>query len=135
MSVISPRSFPRTAPRWPKYQRGMGKWGWLFVTAFSIMAFTTALKVGPHYIDFEIVKSTLERLPADVHSNKMSRDSIREHFDKQFRIETITFKARDIVEIERDRERTSISVNYEVREPLFYNADVVLVFSEQRVFE
>ncbi len=113
----------------------MSKWGWLFVIVFSITAFTTALSVGPHYIDFEIVKSTLARLPADVHSNKMSRDRIREHFDKQFRIETISFHARDIIEIERDRDRTIVSVNYEVREPLFYNADVVLVFNEQRVFE
>ena len=114
-------------------QGGMSKWGWLFVIGILVLASSTALRVGPHYIDFRIVQATMDRLPpSQVHG--MSRGKINEHFTKQLRVENFTLKVKDIMKIERDRDQTEIIVHYEVREPLLYNADIVLTFSEQRSY-
>lgn len=124
----------RNKPSFRNKQGGMSKWGWLFVIGVLVLASSTALRVGPHYIDFRIVQATMDRLPENqVHS--MARGKIVEHFAKQLRVENFTLKVKDIMTIERDRDHTEINVHYEVREPLLYNADIVLTFSEQRSYQ
>ena len=116
-------------------QTGMGKWGWLFTIILLVAAGTTALRIGPHYIDFEMVRGTFDNLPAERVHGDMSRNDIREHFVKQFRVEGFQMNVRDIVKIDRNREETKVTVGYEIREPLVYNADVVLTFLEERTFQ
>ncbi len=95
---------------------------------------TAVLRLGPHYIDYRIVRSVVERLPvSEVH--KMPRTKIVEHFTKQFRVENFRIPLKEMMSIDRDREKTVIDINYEVREHLFYNIDVVLTFSEQHSYE
>ena len=112
---------------------GMSKLA-LLIIIFSLVVFgTSALKLGPHYIDFQVIQGILERLPEGA-THKMSRKEIGEHFSKQFRVETFSVEARDIVVVERTRDQTTIRLDYEIREPLFYNIDVVLTFEDSRTF-
>ena len=67
-------------------QGGMSKWGWLFVIGMLVLASSTALRVGPHYIDFRIVQATMNRLD-DNQVHGMSLGKINEHFAKQLRVE------------------------------------------------
>ena len=127
-SVTAIRNFPNR-------QRGMGKWGWLFFIIVTVFAGSAALRLGPHYIDFRVVQGVIDRLPESRVHDQMTRGEIREHFEKQFRIENFRMKARDIVKVERTREQTVVDVTYEIREHLVYNIDVVLSFSEQRTYE
>lgn len=115
-------------------QTGMSKWGWLAVIVLIVSAATTVLRVGPHYIDYRIVQSVLDRLPINEVHTDMSKNEIMEHFSKQFRIENFKIPVKDMLKIERDRAQTVININYEIREHLFYNIDVVLVFGEQRTY-
>jgi hypothetical protein len=119
----------------PQRQRGMSKWGWLIAIALAVGAVTTALKLGPHYVDFRMVQGVLERLPAGQVHKSMSRKQIQDHFAKQFRVESFRIPLKDVLKINRDREQTQLDINYEVREHLFYNIDVVLSFSEQRTYQ
>ena len=119
---------------WRSAQRGMSTWGWLFFAGMIAVGASAALRIGPHYIDFRIVQSVMDRLPeSEVHD--MSRAKIREHFSKQFRVENFRIAVRDMMKIERDRDQTVLVVDYEIREHLFYNVDFVLVFSEQRTYK
>jgi len=118
----------------PLRQKGMSKWGWLLVIIAIISTVTTALRIGPHYIDFKIVQGVLANLSErDVHKN-MSRRQIEDHFKKQFRIESFRLSPKEVMKVNRDREETIINIDYEIREHLFYNVDVVLAFSDQRSF-
>ena len=118
----------------PSHQRGMGMWGGLMVALIIIILAMGAMRIGPHYMDFEMVKGVMDRLPAaEVHS--MKRDQIRERFAKQFRVEGFKVPLKEMLDIERTREQTLLNINYEVREHLFSNVYVVLVFSEQREFK
>lgn len=119
----------------PRGQQGMSKWGWLITIIAIISIITTALRIGPHYIDFRIVQGVMDKLPVgEVHQN-MSRRQIETHFSKQFRIESFGLPLKDVMTIERDRDETIINIDYEIREHLFYNVDVVLAFSDQRTFK
>ena len=118
----------------PQSQRGLSKWGWLIVLVLGAGLMTTVLRLGPHYIDYRIVGGVVERLDASQVHN-MSRDKIREHFSKQFRIENFRVPLKEMLTIDRNRERTIIDINYEVREHLFYNIDVVLTFGEKHTFK
>ena len=119
---------------WPHRQQGMGKWAWLFFLAMMVLIGTAVLRLGPHYIDFRVVQSVADRLPAGQVHSEWTRTEINEHFNKQFRIESFRIPVKDVLKIDRSREETIVDINYEVREHLFYNIDVVLVFSDRRTF-
>ena len=115
-------------------QRGMSMWGYLLVVMLIITGIILALRIGPHYIDFAMVKGTLDRIPAE-RAHEMPKAEIRDHFARQFRVEGFRMPVKEILKIERSRKQTVLDFNYEVREHLFYNVDIVLVFSEQRTYE
>lgn len=118
----------------PARQQGLSTWGWLFVAVVVASVVVSALRLGPHYIDFRIVQSVSDRLPVNEVHKEMSRAQILEHYKKQFRIENFRVPLKEMMTIERDREQTTVDINYEIREHLFYNVDVVLVFSDQRTY-
>ncbi|MCR9258547.1 MAG: DUF4845 domain-containing protein [Pseudomonadaceae bacterium] len=118
----------------PRKQHGMTMWGWLFVAIVVGTVITSLLRLGPHYIDFRIVQSVSDRLPVDEVHKEMSRAKILEHYKKQFRIEGFRIPLKEMMTVERNREQTTVDINYEVREHLFFNIDVVLKFSEQRTY-
>ena len=115
-------------------QQGLSKWGWLIFIGLMAAAATGALRLGPHYVDFRMVQGVLDRLPANEVHDQMSRAQINDHFKKQFRVESFRLPLKEILTVERSREATTVIIDYEVREHLFYNVDVVLVFSEQRTY-
>lgn len=94
-----------------------------------------SLRLIPHYIDFETVKSVMEDLPGpQVH--EMDKSAIRESLEKRFKINNLrTFKVRDVVKIERTSKSTVVNVAYEVREPLMFNIDVVLSFQDEYIYQ
>ena len=105
------------------------------IAVIGVFVVSSAIRLVPHYLDFEVVKRVADRLPKkEVHGN-MSKNEIFEHFSKQFRVENFQTPVKEMMQIRRDQYNTVIEVNYEVREHLFHNIDVVLVFNETREFE
>lgn len=123
------RPITRSASR--QRQRGLSMIGWLAVLVLIASGITLTLKLLPHYIDYRTIQSVLGGLPAnEVHS--MSRPALLESIDKRFTINNLRdFRIRDIIEIERSRDATALVVNYERREHLFFNIDVVIKFNDR----
>ena len=132
---ISPPLGHRQQPRLGQRQHGLGMWGWLFVLVVLASALTLSLKLGPHYIDFRIAQGILDNLPAEEVHKQMSRVDIYDHFQKQMRIESIYRPAKELVEIDRNRERTIVRLSYEQREHLVANVDAILTFADERTYE
>ena len=118
-----------------QYQRGLSTWGWLFAVILGAFVVISILNIGPHYVDFRVVQGITDKLPEKTLHQEMSKNQIYEHFKKQFRIENFPLKPRDMMTIERSTDETVLNIDYEIREPLVFNIDVVLKFSEQRTFE
>ena len=115
----------------PHRQQGMSKWGWLFTAIAVGFVITSALRLGPHYIDYRLIQGVAQDLHGQNMHTKMSRRQIEEHFQKQLRINNFRIPIKELLSVDRDSEQTLVNINYEIREHLFYNIDVVLVFSDQ----
>lgn len=115
----------------PRRQRGMAMIQWLVLILIVGGTATMAIRTVPHYIDFYTMVSVVEALPKDrVHV--MSKQKIRESLKKRFKINNIReFDLTKIVAIERKRGVTAVTLEYEIREHLFYNVDVVLSFNQR----
>jgi len=111
-------------------QSGMSAIG-LVASIAAVVAFVVlTLRLAPHYIDFRTLQAVMDGLPgAQVH--EMDRRTIQDTLQKRFKINNLrSFRARDVITIDRSKTDTKILVDYEIREPLLGNADIVLVFSE-----
>ncbi len=115
----------------PRRQRGMAMIQWLILILIVGGMATMAVRTVPHYIDFYTMVSVVEALPKnEVHV--MSKQKIRESLKKRFKINNIReFDLTKIVAIERKRGATALTLEYEIREHLFYNVDVVLSFNKR----
>ena len=100
-----------------------------------VAVITLLLKLGPHYIDWQTMRTVFGDLPASqVHT--MSKSDIYESPQKRLRVHSLReFDLKDIVTIERQKTGTVITVEYERREPIVANVDAVLTFSEQYQFK
>ena len=115
----------------PRRQRGMAMIQWLILILIVGGTATMAIRTVPHYIDFYTMVSVVEALPKNgVHV--MSKQKIRDSLKKRFKINNIReFDLTKIVAIERKRGATAVTLEYEIREHLFYNVDVVLSFNKR----
>jgi hypothetical protein len=111
-------------------QDGMSGLGMVSTVAIVIVFVVLTLRLAPHYIDFQTLRAVMDDLPGpQVH--EMEKRAILETLEKRFKINNLrSFTARDVVTIDRNKGGTTISVDYEIREPLLFNADIVLVFKE-----
>jgi hypothetical protein len=113
-----------------KKQAGMTILGWLLIILGAATTAVLAMRLIPHYIDYRTVITVVDALPqSQVH--KMSKGSIRDNLKKRFRINNVrSLDYKEIIRIERDRSKTLLVVDYEVREAAVGNADIVLRFNE-----
>ena len=112
-------------------QRGMSFSGWLLVLAGLIGAITLGLKMVPHYVENRAIESVILSMePAFVRTK--SKKDVHALIDKRLRINNVReYRSADIVNIKRIKDRASLVLDYEVRENVVANADVVLVFQKE----
>lgn len=111
-------------------QRGASALAILIGLSALVACLTLVLKLGPHYIDWQTMKSVFDGLPRNVHT--MSKDEIRDTLQKRFRVNSLrSFDLKEIVTIERQKTGTALIVHYEVREPIVGNVDAVLTFGDR----
>lgn len=112
----------------PGKQRGVSKLGLLIVGIFVVLFLTVGLKVGPLYMDNNVLTTLADDLVEDGTVNRLEIDEIRQRFADALRLNSIyDFNLSDI-EIRRGGGRTTIRIAYERRLPLLANLDIVAVF-------
>ncbi|WP_226702597.1 DUF4845 domain-containing protein [Microbulbifer elongatus] len=112
-------------------QRGMSYWGWLFVIAVFGFGLTIVSKMGPAYIDAHFVEEGLQTLSKQSAVRDMSNSEIKRELDRFFTINNVRGEPAKAVKIIRGADSTLVSINYELRQPLFHNVDVVMKFDKQ----
>jgi hypothetical protein len=116
-------------------QTGMSGVGMICTLLVLIAVVSVGLKVGPAYIDYRTIQSVVNALPADrVH--RMPRAAVYEELEKRFPLNNLSaYKAREVVQFERRRDVTLVTIAYEKRESLFRNLDVVIKFEKQYQYQ
>lgn len=109
----------------------MSYWGWLFIIAVFGFCLTIVSKMGPAYIDAHFVEEGLQSLAENTQIREMSNTEIKRELDKFFTINNVRGEPTKAVKIIRGADSTLVSINYELRQPLFKNVDVVMIFDKQ----
>jgi len=116
-------------------QRGLSSIGWLMVILLAGFFLTLAFKMVPAYVDNIYVTDALKslrELGAGQQGYAGVTDSeVRRHLSGYFNINNVRADAVKSLKVERKSDRILVNMNYEVREPLFYNVDVVMRFTNQ----
>ncbi|WP_237058743.1 DUF4845 domain-containing protein [Microbulbifer sediminum] len=112
-------------------QRGMSYWGIMLIVAGLGFVLTCVSKMGPGYIDAYYVSQGLKKLAEQDNLRDMTRSEIKKELDKFFLINNVRGQPTESVKIIRGADSMLVSVDYEVRQPLLYNVDVVMRFNKQ----
>jgi len=111
-------------------QAGLGMFGWLIVLAVAGFAISVGLKIVPHYLDYNTIVGIVEGVSPEVWRGS-SKKKMHEVVDKGLKVNNIrTLMSKDVLQIDRAQTLTTVNVDYEIRENLFSNVDVVLVFKK-----
>ncbi|MGI9327673.1 MAG: DUF4845 domain-containing protein [Pseudomonadales bacterium] len=118
-----------------KRQSGLSLWGYLWILLGVAAAATLILRLGPHYLTHRTVQNIVDSLSSESVHQADKRD-IREKLAKRFQINGLyDLDPKKMVEIDRTKERTKLILDYEVREHVVANADVVLKFHDEFQFQ
>ncbi|MFV8781778.1 DUF4845 domain-containing protein [Microbulbifer sp. SA54] len=112
-------------------QRGMSYWGWLFVLAVFGFGLTIVSKLGPGYIDAYYVEEGLQTLSKIDNVRDLTNAEIKRELGRYFTINNVRGEPLKAVKVIRGADSTLVSINYELRQPLFKNVDVVMKFDKQ----
>ncbi len=116
--------------RW-HHQKGMTAIGWLLV--LGLIAFFTliTLRLIPGYLEFAKVTSVLESLQDEPGVTRMSKTDIIRLVRKRFDVNDVYQVDPKLVKVVKEKSGLKVSINYERREHVIGNIDVVTTFDKQ----
>ena len=116
-------------------QKGMSSFGWIAVFGIFALLLVMFFKVFPMYYGNYQLKSALETLTTDDRLDPKSKKEIWESLQRRLLINEVRSIKREHVTMERKDGKTTVTVDYEVRDnfigPLFIGAH----FAQSAVIE
>lgn len=109
-------------------QRGLSLIGWVVVLIVVIVFGTAAFRMVPAYLDYNTISSAITSVLDDNKTALMSPSEVRDSISKRFLINQIEVISANDLDIEKNGGVLSVGVDYEVREPMFYNVSIVMHF-------
>ena len=117
-----------------RMQRGMTMLGFLITLTVVIFFAFCAMKIVPMYIEFYSVKKALASIASDAEAANASKEKIRSNFARHMQIDYVAIVKPEMLKIESTDNGYNLVMDYERRESLFANLDVVGKFrAEQAV--
>ena len=116
-----------------KTQRGMTMVGFLITLCVVIFFAFCAMKIVPMYLEFYSVKQALKGIADDATLAGASKDAIRTSLVKRLDMSYSSHvKPKEALKFEYNNGNTTLVVDYERRESLFMNLDVVGKFRAEQ---
>ena len=115
-------------------QSGMTMLGFVITLAVVMFFLYSAMKIVPMYIEFYSVKKALASIAKEQEASNASKDKIRAMFTRHLTIDYVSIVKPEMLKIDTIDAGYNLVVQYERREELFANLDVVGKFhAEQAV--
>ncbi|MEA3277087.1 MAG: DUF4845 domain-containing protein [Pseudomonadota bacterium] len=108
--------------------------GMLLVLAVAAFFVTVFLKLSPYYFEYYTVRSVMDNLAEDPAAQNMSRRTVLTTVDKRLYTNYVERVTKDHFSFKPLSRGYELRLNYEVREHLFANVEVVLSFAHQVAF-
>ena len=116
-------------------QSGLSMVGFLITLTLAIFFLFCGMKIVPMYIEYYSVKEALKDIANTTESTPATKDQIRVQFAKHLEMSYANYvKSLNVLRFESDGQSgKKMVVDYERREPLFWNLDVVGKFHAEQV--
>ena len=116
----------------PASQKGMSWVGWLLTLALVAFVVSTAMKIVPHYLDYMSMTKIIEAVETNKGLDITTVSEFYSYVEKSMQLNSI----RDIdlnkaLKVTVENNTFNAHLNYEQREPLIQNIDVVIKFDKQ----
>jgi hypothetical protein len=111
-----------------KNQAGGSTIATLFLLIMVALALTLAIKILPKYLDNNSINSVINAMAADSQVTSYTDGQIVTKIQSRLIINNIRDFKNENIEIKRDNDLLTIDANYEIRENIFKNIDVVVSF-------
>ncbi len=112
-------------------QRGLSYTGWLLAIAIVAVIFVMAFRIVPVYLQHATVITIIESLQAEPDISRKSRAEIRKLLAKRFNMNMITGVSGQDITINRKNRQMFIELNYQVKQPVIHNMEVLMTFSDE----
>ena len=120
--------------RMKRTQGGMTMLGFLITLSVVILFIFCGMKIVPMYIEYYSVKKMLATISGNPEAASASKDKIRGLFARSLQIDYVKIIKPEMLKIETTESGYNLVVDYERRESLIANLDVVGKFrAEQAV--
>ncbi|MEE4787122.1 DUF4845 domain-containing protein [Pseudomonas alliivorans] len=116
----------------PASQKGLSWVGWLLTLGLVAFAVSTALKIVPHYLDYIAMTKIIKAVETNKGLDITTVNEFYSYVEKSMQLNSI----RDIdlnraLKVTVENNAFNAHLNYEQREPLIQNIDVVIRFDKQ----
>jgi len=111
-------------------QRGISSAGVLLISVLLGLFFTVGLKVGPLYVDHNLITGLCQDLIDNGEANGMTVTEVRDRISSTLRINNVTDFDLNSIGMRKENGEAIITVAYEKRVPLIANLDIVATFDE-----
>ena len=111
-------------------QRGISSAGVLLIAVLLGLFFTVGLKVGPLYVDHNLINELCQDLIDNGEANGMTVTEVRDRISSTLLINNVTDFDLNSIRMRKENGEAIITVAYEKRVPLIANLDIVATFDE-----
>ncbi|HTN32030.1 MAG TPA: DUF4845 domain-containing protein [Pseudomonas sp.] len=113
-------------------QKGLSLLGWLMVLAVVAFFASTALKVVPHYLDYLSMEKVIASVATDQAAQIHSVGDFYTHVGKGMQVNNIRdLDLRQALTVKVENQYFHARLQYEKREPLIRNLDLVVRFDKE----
>ena len=109
-------------------QRGVSKSGLMLVALLITLFFTIGLKVGPMYVDHNLITGVCQELIDNGEAANMTLSDVRERVANTLRINNVTGFNLDDIRMRKENDAAIITIAYERRVNMIANLDIVAAF-------
>jgi hypothetical protein len=113
-------------------QKGLSLMGWLVVLAVVAFLASTAFKMFPHYMDYMSLEKMITEVDSDPSLQIATVRDFYDHMEKGVQVNNIRgLKLKEVVQIKLENNDFVVHLQYEKREPLIQNLDLVANFDKE----
>ena len=115
-------------------QQGLTIYEAMFFLAVIGFAATAAIKLGPVYMEDNVVQNALKSIHDDYAGTNMQDVQdvmIKGKVQRYFQVNMVSDVIEKSMKITRNKGKVILSFDYEIRKPFMYNVDVVVVFTHE----
>jgi len=129
-SAVEEERMKKTAVNNLSRQRGISSAGVLLIAVLLGLFFTVGLKVGPLYVDHNLITGLCQDLIDNGEANGMTVTEVRDRISSTLRINNVTDFDLNSIRMRKENGDAIITVAYEKRVPLIANLDIIATFDE-----